>query len=93
MPLYNFRCARHGLIEEFAKPGARVGRCSQCGRFAARRFSAPLVNQPNFGKAMAHHTTGRRLAPAERERREWWNRSRLKGLAPPDTQPKVTRFV
>jgi hypothetical protein len=52
--------------------------------------TAPLVTPPNFGKAMAQHSQGRRLSPEERERREHWNRTRLKGQAPPDKTAKPT---
>lgn len=92
--LYTFRCfSCNTLIEEFAPVGAKTATCSSCGSEAVRRFSAPLTCPSNFGRPMAEHSKDRRLAPAERERREWWNRTRLKEHAPEDKTPKPTIFT
>ena len=50
--LYDFRCPACGMVEAFAALGAQVAPCPGCGREAARRFSAPVVNDQSFGRDM-----------------------------------------
>jgi putative FmdB family regulatory protein len=95
MPLFEYRCpvcTRHTEALRRVAEREDCPPCEHCGSATVKAYSVPVKPGPSFGKPMAHHTKGRRLSPAERERREHWNRTRLKQYAPEDKTPKPTIF-
>lgn len=76
--------------EHFHVSGESVP-CPLCGE-AMLRLPPRTQHIENYGALGVQHTRGRRLSPAERERREHYNRTRFGEQAPPDATPRPKVF-
>lgn len=90
--LDDFTCTRCGLREErLHDQGESVLTCSACGGDANRVWPR-LQHVENFGALGVHHTPGRRLSPAEQERRDHYRQTRHKDPNPRPMTPRPKVF-
>lgn len=90
--LDDFTCTVCGHKEErLHEQGENMLPCSQCGKPAWRNWPF-LQHVENFGALGVHHTPGRRLSPAEQERRDHYRQTRHKDPNPRPMTPRPKVF-